>query len=175
MAPSTEWLSVVRRYFLVVAVGNLAWECAQLPLYTLWKTGSARQITYDVLHCTGGDVLIAGATLVGSLLLLGTADWPRARFLPVAAATLISGIGTTAYSERFNTARGTWTYSDLMPVVPGTGIGLAPLAQWIVIPVLAFVFARSRHLSSGLDLPTMGITTSTSTPGHSARSDRKPS
>lgn len=146
MVAASSWLPALRRYFTVVAVGNIVWECFQLPLYTLWKTGSAAQITYAVLHCTGGDLLVAGATVVGSLLLLGTADWPRARFLPVAAATLISGIGATAYSEHLNTVRGNWTYSDLMPMLPGTGVGLAPLAQWIVIPVLAFVFARPRHL-----------------------------
>ena len=140
---ATAWLTGLRRYLCVIVAGNLAWEFVQLPLYTLWKTGSTSEITFAVLHCTGGDVLIAGATLVGSLLLLGTAEWPRARFLPVATATLISGMLTTAYSEHLNTADGTWTYSNLMPVLPGTGLGLAPLAQWIVIPVLAFVIARS--------------------------------
>lgn len=175
MAPSVAWLPALRRYVSVIVVGSLVWEFAQLPLYTLWTTGSANEIIFAVLHCTGGDVLIAEATLIGSLLLLGTAEWPRARFLPVAAATLISGIGITAYSEHLNTARGAWTYSDLMPVWPGTGIGLAPLAQWIVIPILAFAIARSVHPAWGLDLPTMGITTSGSTPDHLARSDRRTS
>jgi len=143
MAPGAAWLIALRRYFLAIVVGNLVWEFAQLPLYTLWKTGSASQITNAVLHCLGGDVLIAGASLVGSLLLLGTAEWPRTRFLPVAAATLISGIGTTAFSEHLNTVNGAWAYSDQMPVLPGTGIGLSPLAQWIVIPVLAFIVAAA--------------------------------
>ena len=175
MAPGTAWITALRQYFSAIVVGNLVWEFAQLPLYTLWKTDSASQVTYAVFHCLGGDVLIAGASLVGSLLLLGTADWPRTRFLPVAAATLISAIGTTAFTEHLNTANGTWAYSDLMPLLPGMGIGLSPLAQWVVIPVLAFIVARPRHPSWGLDLPTMGITTSASTPDHLARSDRRPS
>ena len=175
MGHNTAWLAALRRYLSVIVVGNLAWEFAQLPLYTLWGTGSASAIIYAALHCTFGDVLIAGATLIGSLLLLGTPEWPRVGFIPVAAATVISGIGTTAYSEHFNIARGAWAYSDLMPVLPGTGVGLAPLAQWIVLPVLAFAVARSLHPSTGVDLPIMGITTSASTPGHLARSDRRTS
>jgi hypothetical protein len=175
MYPAMAWLSALRRYFAVVALGSLAWECIQLPLYTLWKTGSAAQITYAVAHCTGGDVLIAGATLIGSLLLFGVADWPRAHFVSVATVTLVAGIGTTAYSERINTARETWTYSNLMPLLPGTGIGLAPLAQWLVIPLLAFMVARPPRSSSCLDLPTVGITTSVSTPNHLARSHRRTS
>ena len=109
--------------------------------------------------------------LLGSLLLLGTAEWPRARFLPVAVTTSISGVGFTAYSEHLNTARGTWTYSDLMPVLPGTAIGLAPLAQWIVIPILAFAAARPVNLAGHLDLPIMG----TVTPGDVARPGRRAS
>ncbi len=175
MGSASAWLPALRRYLTVVAIGNVVWECVQLPLYTLWNAGSAAQITYAVVHCTGGDVLIAGAALVGSLLLFGVTDWPRARFLPVAAATLISGIAATAYIEHLNTVRGNWTYSDLMPLLPGTDVGLAPLAQWIVVPVVAFVFVRPRNLRSGLDLPTMGITTSATTPDHLARSHRRTS
>ncbi len=147
MAADSLWLPTLRRYFPVIVLGNLMWEAAQLPLYTLWTTGSTREIAFAVLHCTGGDIVIAGATLAGSLLLPGTADWPRDRFLPVAAATSISGIIVTAFSERLNTARGAWAYSDLMPLLPGSGIGLAPLAQWLVIPILAFVIARPRSIS----------------------------
>ena len=120
-------------------------------------------------------MLIAGSTLAGSLLLLGTADWPRARFLPVAAATVISGIGAAAYGEHRNTALGAWAYSDLMPTLPGTGIGLAPLAQWIVIPTLAFAAARPVRPAGGLDRPTMGITTSGPKPDQPADSDRRAS
>ncbi len=175
MASSRAWLSALRRYFCVVVAGNLAWEFAQLPLYTLWKTGSATGIVFATLHCTGGDVLIAGASLIASLLLFGAIDWPCSRFLPVAAATSIAGLAYAAYSEHLNTARGAWTYSDLMPVLPGLGTGLAPLAQWIAVPLLALAAARSVRGAGGLDLPTMAITTSRSTPDHRARSDRRAS
>ncbi len=168
----SSWLSALRRYVIVLSFVSLAWEFAQLPLYTLWETGSAREIIFAVVHCTGGDMLIAVATLVGSLLLFGSTEWPHTRFLPVAAATVISGVGTTALSEHVNTARGAWTYSDLMPVLPGTGIGLAPLAQWVVIPILALAAARSAHPKRLLDLPTMGSPMSGPTPEYPARSDR---
>jgi hypothetical protein len=173
MAPSGAWLPALRRYFSVIVVGNLIWEFAQLPLYTLWKAASAKEIILAVPHCTGGDLLIAGATLVASVVLLGTSEWPCARFLLVAGTTLISGVGVTAYSEHLNTALGAWAYSDLMPILPGTGIGLSPLAQWFVIPILAFTAARSVISVGHLDLPIMGITTSRFTPNHLARSDRK--
>ena len=142
MAPSRTWRAPLGRYFAVLAVGNLAWEVAQMPLYTLWRTGSAWEVAFAAVHCTIGDVLIAGASLAGSLLLFGGAGWPRIHILWVAAPAVIFGLGATVLIERAATAWGFWAYSDLMPVLPGLGTGLAPLAQWIVVPALAFAAAR---------------------------------
>ncbi len=138
MTPTCAWLPAMRRYLAIIVTGNLAWEVAQMPLYTLWRTGSPYEIAFAVVHCTGGDVLIAGASLVGGLLLLGVVDWPKSRFLAVGGTAIAFGLACTVYSEQLNTARNAWTYSALMPVLPWLGTGLAPLAQWVVVPALAF-------------------------------------
>lgn len=136
------WLAAVRRYLVAVALGNLVWEFAQMPLYTLWRTGAAREVAFAALHCTAGDILIATAALVASLVVVGTSEWPRRRFARVAAAVTV-GLGYTVYSEHMNVVvRAAWAYSDLMPTVPWLGTGLAPLAQWVVVPALSFAWAR---------------------------------
>lgn len=38
--------------------------------------------------------------------------------------------------------RGAWAYREAMPRLPGLGIGLTPMLQWIVVPVLAFRWAK---------------------------------
>ena len=38
-----------------------------------------------------------------------------------------------------------WTYSPLMPLLPGTAIGFAPVVQWFVLPSLA-VWFTGRHI-----------------------------
>lgn len=142
-AGTITWLAALRRYIAFIAVANLLWEVAQLPLYTVWQKGSAREIAFAVVHCTGGDVLIASATLLSGLLLLGNSRWPEERYVAVAAFTIVAGLGYTAFSEWLNTSiRTSWTYTDLMPTLPALGIGLSPLAQWIVVPVAAFWLAR---------------------------------
>ncbi|MCS5422900.1 MULTISPECIES: hypothetical protein [Psychrilyobacter] len=36
-----------------------------------------------------------------------------------------------------------WAYSDLMPMIPGTHIGLIPIIQWLTLPsVILYVCAR---------------------------------
>lgn len=148
------WLVALRRYILFIALANLVWEVAQLPLYTIWRDGTPGEIAFAVLHCTAGDVLIAGASLVAALLLAGHGCWPGERYLAVAAATLFLGLGYTLFSEWHNTAvRGSWAYTELMPTLPVIGAGLSPLAQWTVIPLAAFWWARRTSVSR---VPTRG-------------------
>jgi hypothetical protein len=69
--------------------------------------------------------------------------WPKEGYREVAALTVAFGVPYTVFSEWLNTeVRGGWAYSDLMPVVPVLDAGLSPLAQWIVIPIAAFWWAR---------------------------------
>src|SRR5215467_10683065 len=37
----------------LAAIGHFFWEVAQLPLYTLWRTGTPREIAFALFHCTG--------------------------------------------------------------------------------------------------------------------------
>lgn len=149
------WLSAFRLYLSVTAVASLAWEVAQLPLYTLWRTGSAREVAIAIAHCTAGDLVIAASALMTALALAGHRDWPVRRFRPVVALTLAIGFAYTGYSEWLNTAvLMRWTYSDLMPIVPVLNLGLSPLLQWIVIPTatLTVVERTSRHGSPRREL-----------------------
>ncbi|OGA16539.1 MAG: hypothetical protein A3I63_11680 [Betaproteobacteria bacterium RIFCSPLOWO2_02_FULL_66_14] len=125
---------------------NLAWEMAQLPLYTLWREAPAAWIAYAVLHCTAGDVVIGGAVLLAGLIATrasAPAQWRWGLIAPLAA---LAATGYTAFSESLNTAvLRSWSYSALMPTVEiaGIEIGVSPLLQWLVIPPLALRFARA--------------------------------
>ena len=126
----TRWLAAIRRYLVMVAVGNLVWETAQLPLYTLWRIGSARAIARAILHCTAGDVVIATVALIIAIATVGTTRWPDEHALVVAIAVVAIGVGYTIGSEYVNTAvRRSWSYNEWMPTLPWLGPGVAPLAQ----------------------------------------------
>lgn len=148
VGPELGWLTAIRGYLIAAAVCNMFWEFAQLPLYTIWHTGTAGENVFAALHCTAGDMGIAAASLVAGLALFGSPRWPESRFAPVLITVAAFGVAYTAYSEHLNTAvRQEWTYSALMPVMPGLRIGLAPLAQWLVIPAVSLVWARRQALN----------------------------
>jgi hypothetical protein len=137
------WRGFFLRYVCATFGLNLIWEMAQLPLYTIWKQGSFAELTFAVVHCTLGDVIIACLTLLGSVLCLGNSQWPRERYVNVAAATVAAGLAYTGYSEWLNVyVRKSWAYSDLMPKV--MGLGLSPLLQWVIIPTAAFAYLSQR-------------------------------
>jgi len=138
-AHAPSWLAAIRRYLLFVAGANLIWEVVQLPLYTIWREGTPGEKVFAVVHCTGGDILIASSALVASLVLVGGRAWPSEGFWRVGALTIALGLSYTIFSEWLNIEiRGSWAYSDLMPLLPFIDAGLAPLSQWIVIPFAAF-------------------------------------
>jgi hypothetical protein len=144
---ASGWLSALRAYLVVSAAVHLIWEILQLPLYTIWTTGTAGQIAFAVLHCTAGDVLIATLSLVVALALFATGRWPAERNARVFAAAVLIGVGYTIYSEWLNTgARSSWAYSPLMPVVPVLGTGLSPILQWLVVPTVAVRIATGTRL-----------------------------
>jgi len=135
---------VALRYLPWLAVLNLVWEIAQLPLYTIWNDGSRTEIAFAVLHCTLGDILIGMAALALALTLTwgrALADW---RWSGIAMLLVLLGVSYTLFSEWLNTSLFRWTYSALMPTLKlgGIEIGISPLAQWLVIPLLALYFAR---------------------------------
>ncbi len=138
------WLVTLRRYMVFVAVANLLWEFAHLPLYTLWETGTISELVFAAVHCTGGDILIALSALMLALFLVGNPAWPAVGRVPVVMATLTLGLTYTVFSEWLNiVVREAWAYRDLMPVIPLIDAGLSPILQWIVVPLAGFRFAMA--------------------------------
>lgn len=136
------WLVTLRRYLLFVAAANLVWEFSHLPLYTIWETGTRREIVFAAIHCTGGDILIAMSSVVLSLFIAGNPAWPSARFRRVMVITIVFGVSYTVFSEWLNIEiRGAWAYRDAMPVIPLLDAGLSPVLQWILVPLTGFWWA----------------------------------
>ena len=141
-----NWLQTVRCYLAASLAANFVWEVLQLPLFTLWTTGTVRQQGFAVFHCTIGDVMIAALSLLAALSLVAQPTWPSSSVARVYLFSLAVGFGYTIYSEWLNTSiRGNWAYSEWMPVLPIVGTGLSPLMQWLIVPTFAHAIAVGRR------------------------------
>ena len=131
-------------YILIIAAGNLIWEIAHAPLYTIWVDGTRAEVAYAIGHCTIGDVLIAGSSLTIAWFFAGRRGYPRRHYWRVAALSILIGVAYTIFSEWLNiSVRQSWAYRDAMPTIGPLNTGLSPLLQWLIIPALTFAWLRS--------------------------------
>ena len=122
---------------------HFAWETAQLPLYTLWRESEWSYILYSLLHCTLGDMLILLACYEAVALLSRNRHWLGGTLLWKGPVFTILGVSYTVYSEINNVyLEKTWAYTEMMPLVPVMGVGLAPLLQWVILPPLMLWLLR---------------------------------
>jgi len=134
----------IARWAALSLILNLIWEVIQFPLYTIPPQA---QVAYAVIHCTVGDVVIAATTFAIAALLLRDADWPIADPWRGAAIVVLLGAAYTGYSEwRSVYQAGYWGYTSSMPLI--FGVGLAPLLQWIFVPIATILILRTQRIRS---------------------------
>jgi hypothetical protein len=144
---------------------NLTWEIAHVRLYTIWAAVDGLAVAWAMLHCTVGDVVIALAMFALAGIALRRADWPASRPWTGGAIVVIGAIAFTVGSEWYNVyLAGNWGYTASMPMI--FGIGLSPLAQWILLPpAMVGAYRRLKPVVFGEDSPQSPIPTHDSTRG----------
>lgn len=137
--PPLAWRALA--WTLLLFVLNLAWELVQLPLYSLGPYEQWPASGYAVLHCTVGDAGIAFASYVVAAALTRNGDWPLHRPVAGAVVAIAVAIAYTIWAEWRNVyVLHSWAYGPGMPTI--AGIGVAPLSQWVVLPVVALWLMR---------------------------------
>lgn len=122
---------------------HLAWEFLQAPLFSNMHNVSHMAGIVTCLQATLGDVAIALAAFWGTAALARSRRWFLMPRLGDMAAFLAIGIAITIGLEYLHTEiTDRWAYGDQMPVLPILGTGLAPLAQWLVVPPLSLWYLR---------------------------------
>ena len=130
---------------LLALLLNLPWEIAQLPLYEFSQSPSGTRLAYFVMHCTAGDAAIAVTNFLVTGFMLSNPNWPTARPWLGGVIVTFLGLTYTVFSEWHNVYQtGAWNYARTMPLI--SGIGLSPLLQWLIIPVI--VLFTYRKISS---------------------------
>lgn len=122
---------------------NFTWEMAQSPLYAD-HGGGWPYVLWTRFHCTLGDVLILLGAFWATAVAYRSRQWPWSGRATAPLLFVGFGLAYTVWSEWFNTrVREAWAYTAEMPTL--FGIGLAPLAQWLIIPTLLVWGLRRRR------------------------------
>jgi len=116
---------------------HFTWEFLQAPLFSSMAGLSHFQGILVCLQATVGDMALVLVAFWATCVVTGTRQWPvrpRARAIAVWLGT---GLFLTVTIEFLSTEfLDRWTYAAAMPRLPYLGTGLAPLGQWIVVPMI---------------------------------------
>lgn len=153
LPPATH--TAVLQALLVFAVFtflfHFVWEILQAPLFARMPVMGHWQATLVCLKATFGDVGIALACFVAGAVADKSGTWFLNPSRTALSAYLSTGVLITIAFEWYAVHwAGRWAYSELMPVVPVIRVGLAPLLQWIVLPVAVLFFLRRHFLGVSL-------------------------
>lgn len=131
------WWRRLAVLFVVSVLVNYLWEIIQAPLYKGMED-------FSVVWWHGGVAALGDGLLVLLIYAAGWAvlhrqDWFAHPGATGYAVMLLAGlvIGVSVEWEAVFIAR-RWAYTARMPLVPVLGVGLAPVAQMLVLPPLIF-------------------------------------
>jgi len=124
--------------FVVAVLLNYLWELAQAPLYVgLEKYNNA--VLWHCFVASLGDGLMVLLIVPLGWVVLRQPDWFEqpgvlGYVVMVTAglvmAVLVEWVGAHVLKR--------WEYAEKMPLVPGLGIGVVPIAQMLFLPPLIF-------------------------------------
>ncbi len=133
---------MVVRILIPAFLFHWAWEGVHAAAYV----ESSGTLAFRLWHCLPMAATDAGWTLALWMVVGGASRASR----PIPPWRLVAlgilGAITAVAVERVALAEGRWTYNSLMPIVPVVQVGLWPLLQMIVLPVLtAWLSERLRR------------------------------
>lgn len=128
---------------------NFTWEMLQMPLFrdTDWSPASWVLCAAASL----GDAAFSAAAYAALAVWHRDAWWIRGRSLLDLTLVVTGGMLSAFLGEWITLALGWWSYSSLMPLVPGLGVGVVPFVQLAALTVVTFEIMRAFGPSRDMD------------------------
>ncbi len=124
--------------FIVASLLNYLWELAQAPLYV----GLENYSTAVFWHCfvsSLGDGLMILLIVAAGWIALQRQNWFEHPGVPGYLVMLATGLLLAVLVEWVGLhVLGRWRYTENMPIMPGLGVGVVPIAQMLFLPPLIF-------------------------------------
>lgn len=126
---------------------NFPWEMSQMPLFDFPARPSVLETNVACFQASLGDAIMTVLSYWIAAAVRRDRNWTSHPSPRAWIAFLVPGLVLTILFEALATGPlHRWSYTEAMPVLPGLGTGLVPLAQWLVLPPVAvFLATRKRR------------------------------
>lgn len=128
---------------LIVSVGvisfllNFMWEVAQGFLYKGYQY-HGEHISFCALASIA-DMLMVFILLFGYGLIYKNIWWMVSFNATKVWWLMLTGFAGAIIAEMAHTARGNWAYTESMPLIPWVNVGLSPVLQFTLLPLIIFM------------------------------------
>jgi hypothetical protein len=118
---------------------NMAWEILQIPLF---KGGVYEW--HHILFCllaSVADLIMVLLIYFGFALIYKNALWVKKLNTKRIILLILTGGAGAVLAEVWQLSIGTWSYACAMPLIPVVNVGLSPLLQFMILPILIYRFS----------------------------------
>lgn len=129
------------------------WELLHAPLFEGMAAAPHSVVISACLQATLGDLVIVLLAHASVVVVKRRRRWVLAPSRREVVGFVAVVVGITAMIEWLATWghwAQTWAYSSAMPLIPGVGLGISPLLQWVVVPPTVLWFARRQSAHAGV-------------------------
>ena len=120
---------------------NLAWEIPHSLLYKTTNEMSQPEFVPRILKASAGDILMILMIFLGISIFNHSLDWKILKRKNILLSIILGIIISSAF-ELYSYNTGRFFYNSLMPLIPLTSIGISPVLQMIISPILTFWLAE---------------------------------
>lgn len=139
----TTQKKIFKRYVLTIILAafllNAVWEILQIPLY-VEGVYSWSHILFCLLASVA-DAIMVLLIYFGFGMIYKNALWIQNLNLSrIVFLVMVGGIGAV-FAETRHLSMGTWSYAESMPIISVVNVGLSPVLQFMILPLLIYVVA----------------------------------
>ena len=118
---------------------NAVWEVSHIPLY-VQGIYSWSHILFCLLASVA-DAIMVLLIFFGFALIYKNELWTQnLNIRRVVFLVIAGGIGAVLAETR-HLSIGTWSYAEIMPLIPIFNVGLSPVLQFMILPSLAYILS----------------------------------
>lgn len=127
--------------YVAAVLVNYLWEVPQMVFYEWWGASWGTGLLVCFRAALGDGMLFLVLYGLGWAL-LRRRDWILRPGATGYTLLVLAGLVVAVAIEMHALAWNRWSYKTLMPLIPGLGVGLVPVAQMMILPTLIALLTR---------------------------------